>query len=353
MVALNRLGGPREVRIWDESLLPGKEILLSEDDVAGLWGHFRSSAPKLFSSLESIHGQMKQATKGDILAVPDIREMGGATGSAEIDRLLACDKTSSLDKERLERLLQAAGETLPVHKTNHGEVKLLDYRDTLPKDLAPMVVLDASGRCRETYSLMAGNRDNIVRLAPAVKSYGNLQVGLWAKGSGKYSYAQDKDEVLVQGIAEKIMERPQEDWLIVHHKNDLPGFRKRIEAHLGEGVTGQLHLLSWGKHHGTNAYAHVSNVILASLLHLPDEVYETRVRLCAGMESTDDVSDAMRKEMALGEHLHNVLQALCRASVKGSAGRWDMPSLQGLHHRSQGCGTSQRSLDTLPRVSAP
>jgi len=67
----------------------------------------------------------------------------------EIDRLLASDKTSSLDKERMDRLLQTTGETLPVHRSNYGEVKLLNYRETLPKDLAPMVVLDASGRCRD------------------------------------------------------------------------------------------------------------------------------------------------------------------------------------------------------------
>ena len=317
VTGLHYLDRPRDVRIWDESLLPGSEVLLSADDLSGLWGHFRRSVPKLCSSLEHLHAQLKEAATGDILRVPELDEMGGSAVRAEVDRLLASDQTSPLDKKRMDRLLQTTGQTLPVHRSNYGEVKLLDYRETLPKDLAPMVVLDASGRCRETYSLMEDHRDNVVRLHPAVKDYSNLQISLWAKGSGKSAHADDKNEVLVRGIAEKIMKRTHEDWLIVHHKDDLPGFRKRIEAHLGGGVTGQLHFLSWGKHHGTNAYAHVSNVILASLLHLPEEVYETRVRLCAGMESTQVITDAKRKEMALGEHLHNVLQALCRASVRG------------------------------------
>ena len=312
VTGLHYLDRPRDVRIWDESLLPGTEVLLSADDLSGLWGHFRRSVPKLCSSLEHLHEQLKEAATGDIIRVPELGEMGGKAGCAQVDRLLASDKTSSLDKERLDRLLQTTGETLPVHRSNYGEAKLLDYRETLPKDLAPMVVLDASGRCRETYSLMEDYRDDVVRLLSAVKDYSNLQISLWAKGSGKSAHADDKNEVLVRGIAEKIMERPQEDWLIVHHKDDLTNLRKRIEAHLGNGVADKLHFISWGKHHGTNAYAHVSNVILASLLHLPDEVYQTRVRLCAGMESTHVITDAKRKEMALGEHLHNILQ-LCVA----------------------------------------
>ena len=312
------LGRPREVRIWDESLLPGKEVLLSEDDLSSLWGHFRRSAPQLFGSLEALHGQLKEAATGDILHVPDLDEMaGGPVGSAEVARLRASDKVSDLDRERLERLQQAAGETLPVHKNNYGEAKLLDYRDTLPKDLAPMVVFDASGRCRKTYVAMEDHRKNLVRLPSATKNYSNLEIGLWSRGSGKTAHASDKDEVLIRGIAETIMERPHEEWLIIHHKDGLASFKRRVEAHLGDGFTGELHFLSWGKHHGTNDYAKVSNVILASLLHLPPEVYETRVRLCAGMEQTEVVTEEKRKEMAEGELMHNILQALCRASVRG------------------------------------
>ena len=311
------LDQPREVRIWDESLLLGKEVMPSEDDLSSLWGHFRRSAPQLCVALEDLHSKLKQAATGNIIHVPDLEEMGGATGSAEVARLLGSDRTTTLDRERLERLQHASGETLPVHRNNYGEAKLLDYRDSLPEDLAPMLVFDASGRCRTTYSLMESHRLNLVRLPSATKDYSNLVIGLWPRGSGKTAHANDEDEVLVRGIAEKIMERPHEDWLLIHHKDDLTSFQNRVEAHLEDQFTGGLHFLSWGKHHGTNAFAHVPNVIFASLLHLPPEVYETRVRLCAGMDQTEAVTAGKRKEMAEGELLHNVLQALCRASVRG------------------------------------
>lgn len=311
------LDQPRQVRIWDESLLPGQEILLSEDDLAGLWGHFRQSAPKLFGSLQDLHKHMKQATTGELIDVLTLEEMGGAGARAEMDRLLDSNTVSSLDRQRLECLQQAAGETLPVHRTNHGEAKLLDYRDSIPEDLAPMVVFDASGRCRQTYMLMEQHRDTLVRLTPATKDYSNLHIGLWSRGSGKTAHANDTEEVLVRGIAQKIMERPNEEWLILHHKDGLATFKARVEAHLGDGMTRTLHVLSWGRHHGTNAFARVPNVIFASLLHLPQEVHEARVRLCAGRDPTEAVTAAECREMALGELLHNVLQALCRASVRG------------------------------------
>ena len=311
------LDQPRQVRIWDESLLPGHEILLSEDDLAGLWGHFRQSAPKLCESLQELQKHLRQATTGELIDVPALEEMGGAAALAEMNRLLYANAVSSLDRGRLERLQQAAGETLPVHQTSYGEAKLLDYRDSIPEDLAPMVVFDASGRCRQTYALMEQHRDNLVRLAPASKDYSNLHIGLWSRGSRKTAHANDTEEVLVRGIAQKIMERPDEDWLILHHKEGLASFHSRVEAHLGDGMTGALRVLSWGRHHGTNAFAHVPNVIFASLLHLPQEVYETRVRLCAGRDPTEAVTVAECREMAQGELLHNVLQALCRASVRG------------------------------------
>ncbi|NVO29553.1 hypothetical protein HJ526_19235, partial [Donghicola sp. C2-DW-16] len=217
----------------------------------------------------------------------------------------------------LERLVQAAGKCLPVHMNAFGEAKLLDYRETLPNDLFPLLVLDASGRCRATYKLMERRGDTLVRLPSATKRYDNLSLNLWSRGSGRAAYANDKEEVLIRGIAAQIATRPDEDWLIVHNKASVGDLQDRLEAHLGNAMTGTLHFLTWGNHHGTNAYAHVPNVVLASLFHIPPEVYEARVRLCAAMAGRDKVNATQLKNMALGEHLHNILQALCRGTVRG------------------------------------
>lgn len=168
---LHYQGLPREVRIWDESFMPGVELMLSEDDLASLWGLFRRSAPKLCQALQDLRDAFKASRSGEVLAVPSLEEMGGMKGVYEVNRLLADKCFSGTDRERLERLQQAAGENLPVHRNAFGNAMLLDYRETLPQDLFPLLVLDASGRCRETYKLMESRGDTLVRLPSATKRY--------------------------------------------------------------------------------------------------------------------------------------------------------------------------------------
>lgn len=311
------LGEPRQVRVWDESLMPGSETQLSADAIAGLFDHLRRPAPKLCAALEELHDQLRQATSGDILDFRDLEEMGGIEGVVEVHRLLQSAEVSPLDKQRLERLQQVSGQLLPVYRSNNGKVSVLGYRKTLLPGLAPLLVLDASGRCRHTYDLLDRQVGSLVRLPGAEKDYSQLLVHLWDKGSGQSSHINDAEGVLLRGIAQAIGSRPTEDWLIVIHKGLLPDFKDRLRAHLGDQFKGKLHFLTWGSHHGTNDFATVPNVVLASLLFLPPEVYDTRVRLCAGMKQTTVVKKNERKAMAEGELLHDILQALCRASVRG------------------------------------
>jgi hypothetical protein len=48
---------------------------------------------------------------------------------------------------------------------------VLDYRETLPENLAPLVILDASGRVRTTYRQWRQNRGGLEWLATATKRY--------------------------------------------------------------------------------------------------------------------------------------------------------------------------------------
>jgi hypothetical protein len=298
--------------------MPGQEVQLSADQLAALPQHLREPAPDLCETLDHLVTQLKEAKTGDLITVPELEEMGGLQGASEAHRLLQRDaEISPRDKEALLMLHHIAGRQLPVYKTNNGTCRLLSYRKTLPRDLAPMLVLDASGRCRHTYKLMAAQTGSLVRLPVGEKDYSQLQISWWDQGSGKSSISKDKDEVILRGVAEVIQQRLDEDWLVVIHKGQKRYFRDRLEAHLGGALTGNLHVVTWGSHHGTNAFADVPNVVLVSLLFLPPDTYESRVRLCAGMDRAAVVISAERKAMATGELLHDILQALCRARVRG------------------------------------
>jgi hypothetical protein len=63
---------------------------------------------------------------------------------------------------------------------------------TLPEDLKPLLVLDASGRVRRAYQSWAnGNRKDIVSITASSKNYANLTIHHWQRGGGKWSIKND------------------------------------------------------------------------------------------------------------------------------------------------------------------
>jgi hypothetical protein len=80
---------------------------------------------------------------------------------------------------------ELSGKTVAVRQDGPYGNTVLDYHETLPEGLAPMVVLDASGRVRETYSQWEENRGGLTRLTAAPKRYDNLTVHRWRTGGGK------------------------------------------------------------------------------------------------------------------------------------------------------------------------
>ena len=166
---------------------------------------------------------------------------------------------------------------------------LLDYRNHLPKDFYPVVILDASGRVRTTYEFWQKDRRNLVKLATADKSYTNLNIHVWNKGGGKSAFRTNPVD-LIEGIAATINLKPDEQWLVVLHKEDefsipsrrgIPDLMKLI----GDLLTKPANVksLTWGNEKATNEFSGVKNVILAGTLFYPKSVYEVRARASKGL----------------------------------------------------------------------
>ncbi|HWE20721.1 MAG TPA: hypothetical protein VG758_26680 [Hyphomicrobiaceae bacterium] len=117
------------------------------------------------------------------------------------------------------------------------------------------------------------------------------------------------------------MTRPDEEWLVVHHKSG-------IDADFEAELRGQLplfgptvHFLHWGAHDATNEFGHVPNIILAGTLFFPASHYEALGRLASAYPSSRGQYDRERiKHVTLGEHRHMILQALCRGAVRKCVG---------------------------------
>ena len=308
-------GQVRQVRIWDESILPGQTITLNRDDLAFLFKPLRGVHPELTDVIETLFTDLKDAEDGCMFQLPDFAEDHGVDVN-EIMRLLT--DAAAKDQEIASSLWFLSGRTVTVRQDGGYGNTVLDYRDTLPDDIAPVVVLDASGRVRATYTEWEGSRGGLVRLKSAEKSYANLGVHVWRTGGGKYAFRRQGMK-LMEGIAATINAKPEQEWLVVCHKSESSFAVKATVRDLVDlGVDqDKLHFITWGNHHATNQYSHIRNVILAGTLFYRTSHYEALGRLSAARRAEDGAySASARDRMALGEHAHLVLQALCRGSVR-------------------------------------
>ena len=91
---------------------------------------------------------------------------------------------------------------------------MITYRPTMPDDLRPLVVLDASGRVRDAYGSIERHWGILTRLRPAVKDYSPLTIHTWQTSGSKSGFEKNGDN-LTAGIAKAILTKPDEKWLVV------------------------------------------------------------------------------------------------------------------------------------------
>jgi hypothetical protein len=308
-------GHARAVRVWDESMLPSEPLTVERDAIGSLLLPLRRRWPKVAAALEETFFAAGAARDGERLRLPDF--FASCEGEAD-DVLASLDDHPSCHRNVLVSLMHMSGGVATVRRDGGTGVAILDYRESLPSDLAPILVLDASGRIRETYRQWEAHRGTLHRLPSATKSYKNLRVHMWSTGGGKWAYRENGLE-LVKGIVETIQKRPSEEWLIVGHLPRLGScdLEREVRQRLEEAVASNVHFITWGRHHATNDFVDIRNVILAGTLFYPKWHYEALGRASAARPSSEGpYSDQDRESVAQGEHRHLILQAACRGSVR-------------------------------------
>ena len=312
VVAFHYRGLPRAARIWDEAILPGRPLTVSRDMIAFLFTPLRGRAPVLADALEDLFTDLRSAKNGSLRYLPDLGDKHGVDLNGAL-RLVHGGPQEQV--QAVEALWTLFGRCVTVRQDGHYGNTLLDYKDTLPEDITPLLVLDASVRVRTVYDFWEKRRGGIRRLPTATKRYDNHTIHVWNKAGGKSSFRKE-GALLIEGIASTIRTKSEEEWLIIHHKDGIAmDFEQEVRALLPEG--NKTHFLHWGAHDATNAYARVPNVILAGILYYRTSHYEAIGRLASGQPSrkgTFPHSD--RKVVQLGEHYHLILQALCRGAVR-------------------------------------
>ena len=316
-------GRPRAIRAWDEAWLPGTAVTLDRDNLLSLVKPMRSVASALADLMEDFAVSIRHAEDGSLVIVPDIEAVSGAS---PWEVMAAAAGITGRFRDDLQMAATAlctmSGKGARVRRDGTRGATMLTYRDTLPADLAPLLVLDASGRVRETYRDAERHRGTLRRLREAVKDYAPLTVNCWKTAGSKKGW-ENNTNALMDGIVEAILTKPDEDWLVVLHKagGRIADLSKALLKKLPTDTAARVRTLTWGQHMATNEHAEVGNVILAGTLFMPTSFYTALTHLAQGRDVVPGLASG--EEIARttrGEHANLVLQALCRGRVRKSDG---------------------------------
>ena len=307
------LGRTRPLRIWDEALSFGKPVTLSASDIAALERRFLTY-PVIRTTLERIVGELRLAPDGTLYDIPsldslmDINDLARVLSNQEEDRRVAMS------------LWSLSGRSVSVRKDGTLGNTAIDYEEALPADIKPIICLDASGRVKTSYAAWEESRGDLIRLPTAPKDYSALNCLVWSRGGSKSAFA-DNEQVLCEGVALAINERPG-NILVVTHK-PRPG-RFDIERTVRAMVKGdqdRIKFITWGNHTSTNEHANCHFVILAGTLFYRTSLIEGLARAAKGLTSSKGkIPREELREIELGEARHNILQAAARGAIRRCVG---------------------------------
>jgi hypothetical protein len=296
-------GGPRRLRIWDESLVPARHLVLNMDELVRVLGVLRSQSPEFAIQVQHLVTLLWAQERPERLVVPE--------GLSAAPRYARHSKDSGV-AEAIEKLRSLAGRAVTVVEAGGGDVRIAGASQPLPSDFAPVIILDASGRVRSTYQLWEEAGGALRRLPSATKDYSNLRVHLWERKVGQTALrTPGAIEDVATALAGVIDEDAGSDWLIVSYK--AHPVEQLLRAALAADPGTRLHFLTWGMHHGTNDFAHCQRVVLIGQLSYGTSGYRALAAAC-GSSAEEEVAS----ELMAGEYRHNLLQALTRASARHS-----------------------------------
>ena len=147
----------------------------------------------LGDALDRLQDRLKAAPDKAQIILPDLATTYGVSLSDAVNAVYADGQ-----KNIVEALWGLFGRIVGVRRddpTDNGNT-LLEYVETLSPDIAPLLVLDASARVRETYRLWSQHRGGLVSLPSAKKDYSPLTVHVWNAGGGKRTFWKNKTRSL-------------------------------------------------------------------------------------------------------------------------------------------------------------
>lgn len=304
---------PRQVRIWDEAILPSKIHTVAQYDILRLLKGLVSLGQQgLVDDLETLYGKLKPAKDHDIIQMPDLDAYG-----IDLDKAQGQYKDED-DRDAIEALWRLSGRTVNVRRDQFGNAAL-GYHDVFPEDLGPLLILDASGPLRQVYTDWSTERKNLRGLYSPKKLYNGLTVHLWNKGSGNGQFDPKNDARfdLYDGFIKELKSFPEGTQTLFVCKK--PSARiANIEVEITELLPwrSDYHFRTWGLHTATNDYVQCSRVMLLSVLQYPTSHNEALGRAARKLKTEEGMTEEEYNRIRYGEVMHNIYQAVNRSKVR-------------------------------------
>jgi hypothetical protein len=318
---------PRQVRIWDEAILPAEITTLGQYDIPHLFAALnKANETSVLRTLKAFAKKLDRQKDNSVLTVPDITAHG--LTSAEAQNLFNLAE----DQETVRKLWELAGH--PVRVRHEGNAKVvLFYEDHLPPDLGPMLVTDASGGLRGVYRLWRKDRGGLCKLHSPAKSYAGLTIHHWNRKSGKHAaygkhYSQGRKKTkewkeIAAKIAETIRHVPDgEKVLVVKFKPSayVADIEAEIKNHLSKAKLTDVSFIHYGIHTATSEYRDCKHIIIAGLLNYPLSQNDGYTGSSKGLSHLTPVGQRDINAVRRGEVKHNLFQAAARGNIRASNG---------------------------------
>ncbi|TPL84060.1 hypothetical protein FJ950_17860 [Mesorhizobium sp. B2-3-14] len=329
MKAFHYHGEVRQVRVWDEAILPSLTLKADQFLLAGLSSGLRRLSSDLAYEILGFAHSLKDHV-GERITMPDIERYTTGMELVDFKGLFQTEE----QRATAHALYSLSGHVVNVRRDGNNNITL-GYNELLPADLAPMLVLDASGDLRQTYDFWERYRQTLERLPSPKKSYSGLTIRHRNTAAGKHLFSSRvKDNKQAQrvadDVAQMIAETPSgERVLVITHKwetyrnratgedrpkdNTLPAL---VERRLNPSRLPLVEYLHYGRHTATNEYRDFKHVILAGLLQYDDASYEADGRGAKKADVMDAFPAEELQKMRIGEISHHIFQAAGRGSIR-------------------------------------
>lgn len=332
-------GAPRNLVIWDESLLVSRSRLISSKSMEKSLGHLRPDLPAnspavqyFDAALEAItHEQERQkaGAKPKQLELPVVDD--------NLLHAIRCDIGTAEVQEALHLFLEMAQEPLRVIEDKNGQV-VVTYEIVVPKELESMAILDASYPIRELEKMDPTIKQGVI-FPDDLKRFDHVRLHHLKSSSGRGSVAQSFkqpkriDRKMSMEVCDLISGLPEKEGVIIFtfktrggssNRKASPDFQQLLADDLrdaGVDTTAKLAegdrivMLTWGQETSLSEYSYCKHVVFAGVLHrdylqIASEMIGQMDDLC-GM-----VSPSMIRQVLTSEIAHGLYQAVSRGCCR-------------------------------------